>query len=213
MITTPKQYKITYRNKDIPDNKELWEEYKKTNSVFLRNKLIELNLGLARKVAHRIHSSHPNLIYEDVEQEAFKALIYCVENFDIDKGYRFATFAYPVLGGRLLNYVRDKVSLIRIPRRFLKTITSFNKNETSVEDYKKAQNDIYICRYVKELIGNENIIYEENKNNYVSKTIVKIETNNLDVLNDLISKKSPNPMEILRMRKLCSKVEINFKIL
>ncbi len=98
-------------------SQDAFEEYYRQPTQALRNRLVEENLGLARKVAHAIslQSFEP---YEDLRQIADMVLIDCVEKFDPSKGYRFSTFALSRLRGRLLNYLRDKGHTIRIPRKY-----------------------------------------------------------------------------------------------
>lgn len=84
-----------------------------------RDKLVTENFGLARSVAHRI-SNHPHcpFSYEDMEQQAFLALVVAAEHYEPDRGNKFSTFAIPKIRGKLLNYIRDKGTGIKIPRGY-----------------------------------------------------------------------------------------------
>lgn len=214
MVNTYVEKKI---NPNISSNSDLWELYSKNRSLKIRNRLVEINLDLARKLAHSIHRRNQSLIYEDIEQQAFIALIYCVENYQLDKGFRFSTYAVPVINGRLLNYIRDKTALIRIPRRILKDISEFNRNGQSLNrECKDAQNEVKSCRYLKELIGNEAIVYEGEEQNKIVEYTPKLEViftdeDKLTVLNILLNKKRLQPMEALTYRSLCKKNLIQFK--
>lgn len=211
---TDKKLKKCALNINISNNTELWESYLKTRDVKLRNKLVEMNLSLARKLAHSNHSRNQSVPYEDIEQQAFIALIYCVENFNPDKGYRFSTYAVPVIKGRLLNFIRDKTSLIKVPRRILKSVSNSNKDLISVDEYKEAQNDIKTCRFVKELVGNESIIYEEknNKNDFIVKTsVIFDEPNNTDYLKNILTKNKVLPLDVVGYRNICKKIKIQLK--
>lgn len=88
--------------------------YRKPNTT-LRNKLVELNLGLARTVAHSIAKTTTES-YEDLEQVAFLGLIASVERFNPTQGLKFSTFAVPTIRGKVLQYLRDKGAVIRIPQ-------------------------------------------------------------------------------------------------
>ncbi|AUB36138.1 SIG3.3.2, RNA polymerase sigma-B factor [Nostoc flagelliforme CCNUN1] len=107
-----------------------FKEYRNAPTLALRNHLVKLNLGLARKVAYEI-SSHSFESYEDLRQLADMVLVDCVEKFDPSKGFRFSTFAIPKLRGRLLNYLRDKGHTIRVPRKYYDTIQKAKRAERS----------------------------------------------------------------------------------
>ncbi len=89
--------------------------YRKQPSVHLRNRLVRMNLGLVRQVAHRFtrQCAEP---YEDLEQCGAIGLISAIERFDPTKGYAFSTFAVPYVRGEILHYLRDRANTIRIPR-------------------------------------------------------------------------------------------------
>lgn len=96
---------------------ELLMEYKQTPSVALRNKLVRLNAGLVRKIAHRIshQCSEP---YEDLEQIGFIGLIRAIERFDPSQGCAFSSFAVPYIRGEMLHFLRDRGTTVKIPRRW-----------------------------------------------------------------------------------------------
>ncbi|MBE9118846.1 sigma-70 family RNA polymerase sigma factor [Lusitaniella coriacea LEGE 07157] len=96
---------------------ELLATYARTPSIEIRNQLVQLNMGLVRKVAYRIsqQSCEP---YEDLEQIGFIGLIRAIERFNLRKGYAFSSFAIPYIRGEMLNFLRDKGSTIKIPRRW-----------------------------------------------------------------------------------------------
>lgn len=85
----------------------------------IRNRIVTENLNLARKVAHRI-ANHPHcpFTYEDLEQQAFLALTLASDRFEPERGNKFSTFATPIIRGRLLHYIRDKGTGIKVPRAF-----------------------------------------------------------------------------------------------
>ncbi|MEA5509811.1 RNA polymerase sigma factor SigF [Crocosphaera sp. UHCC 0190] len=98
-------------------NLELLSAYARNPSLELRNRLVEHNLGLVRQVAHRIsrQCSEP---YEDLEQIGYLGLIRAIERFNPQQGCAFSSFAIPYIRGEMLHYLRDKGSVMRIPRRW-----------------------------------------------------------------------------------------------
>lgn len=96
---------------------ELLISYHQNPSVSLRNQLVKLHSGLVRKVAHRIRyqCAEP---YEDLEQIGYIGLIRAIERFDPSQGCAFSSFAVPYIRGEMLHFLRDKSSMVKIPRRW-----------------------------------------------------------------------------------------------
>jgi RNA polymerase sigma-B factor len=98
-------------------NIELLSAYSRNPSLKLRNRLVELNAGLARQVAHRL-SRQCTESYEDLVQIGFIGLIRAIERFNPQQGCAFSSFAIPYIRGEILHYLRDKGHVMRIPRRW-----------------------------------------------------------------------------------------------
>lgn len=96
---------------------ELLMAYRQKPSVHLRNRLVKINMGLVRKVAHRLahQCAEP---YEDLEQCGYIGLITAIERFDPSQGYAFSSFAVPYIRGEILHFLRDRANTVRIPRRW-----------------------------------------------------------------------------------------------
>lgn len=94
---------------------ELFLAYAATgkSDVKLRNTLVKLNLGLARKAAHQARQKCGEP-YEDLQQVAALKLIQTVEGFDPTKGNAFSSYAMPFLQGSLKQYLRDLGHTIRL---------------------------------------------------------------------------------------------------
>lgn len=83
----------------------------------VRNRLVELNMGLVRKEAH--HWRHQcNESYDDLLQIGCLGLIQAIERFDVTRGLAFSSFAMPYIRGEIQHYLRDKSPTMRIPRRW-----------------------------------------------------------------------------------------------
>ncbi len=96
---------------------ELLIAYYRNPSIKLRNQLVQLNTGLVRKIAHRV-SRQCREPYEDLEQVGFIGLIRAIERFNPHQGCAFSSFAMPFIRGEMLHYLRDKGSLVKIPRHW-----------------------------------------------------------------------------------------------
>lgn len=90
-------------------------------AICLRNRIVEANMGLARKTAHREMSKYPDLEhYDDLEQIAVIGLIKAIEKFDPNRGAAFSSFAVPWIVGEIQHYFRDQWGINpKIPRRLV----------------------------------------------------------------------------------------------
>ena len=96
---------------------ELLIAYNQHPSLKLRNQLVMLNAGLVRQMAHRLsyQCAEP---YEDLEQIGYFGLIRAIERFNPQAGCAFSSFAVPYIRGEMLHFLRDKGSMVKIPRRW-----------------------------------------------------------------------------------------------
>ena len=108
----------TSTNKLKHENSQLLREYQQSRSERVRNQLVKLNFGLARKEAH-YWINQCNESYEDLLQVACMGLIRAIEKFELSKGNAFSSYAMPYIRGEIQHYLRDKGVTVRIPRRWL----------------------------------------------------------------------------------------------
>jgi RNA polymerase sigma-B factor len=99
------------------ESMELLRLYHQNPSIKLRNQLVQLHTGLVRKMAHKF-SHQCNEPYEDLEQIGYFGLIRAIERFDPTQGYAFSSFAVPYIRGEMLHFLRDRSTLLKIPRRW-----------------------------------------------------------------------------------------------
>jgi len=96
---------------------ELLSLYQTDRSLQLRNRLVQLNIGLVRQEAHR-RLRQSGETFDDLMQVGSLGLINAIERFDIEKGYAFSSFAIPYIRGEIQHYLRDKSTVVRIPRKW-----------------------------------------------------------------------------------------------
>lgn len=87
------------------------QEYKLFSNLTKQNKdtIILHNLKLVMKIAKQFKFDHEELFSEGVV-----GLIKAVDNFNVELGYKFSTFAYEYIRGSMLTYInkqRDDISL------------------------------------------------------------------------------------------------------
>ncbi len=71
----------------------------------LRDEMIEENIGLVHSIAKRFTGR--GVEYEDLFQSGCIGLIKAVDHFDESKGFKFSTYAVPVIMGEIRRLFRD----------------------------------------------------------------------------------------------------------
>lgn len=79
-----------------------------------RNKLVEENLGLAVFFAKKFRATRMDL--EDLVQEAYLGLIEAAERFDPNYGTKFSTYARWRIVKTIMDAIRTRNEMIRVPR-------------------------------------------------------------------------------------------------
>jgi RNA polymerase sigma-B factor len=93
----------------------LLRSYRETRDPATRERLIELHLPLVRVLARRYANRGER--FEDLVQVGAIGLIEAIDRFDPEKGSDFASFAVPTITGEIRNHLRDRTTVVRIPRR------------------------------------------------------------------------------------------------
>lgn len=97
------------------EDRELFEKYRETGDIALRNRIVEKYLYIASVIAKKFVGR--GVEYDDLFQVASLALIKGVDRFDVTKGLQFSTFITPTITGEIKNYFRDRSRLVHLPRR------------------------------------------------------------------------------------------------
>lgn len=128
--------------------KEIFALYAETRSIALRNILVELNIGLARTTAHRMGSSCKES-YQDLFELATLGLIKAVERFNPAEKY-FTSFALPYCKGEILHFLRDKGTLVRIPRGLHDLSGKVKKARNTLSlRLNRRPSDVEVAEYLK----------------------------------------------------------------
>jgi RNA polymerase sigma-B factor len=90
--------------------------YQRTRDPALRERLVELYLPLVRTIARQF--AHRGERLEDLVQVGSIGLIEAIDRFDCERGDDLAAFAIPTIRGAIRNHLRDRSTLVRVPRRF-----------------------------------------------------------------------------------------------
>jgi len=105
---------------------ELLMKHKNSQDNKIRDKIVDLNITLVRKIAHGLarRSSDP---VDDLIQIGSIGLIKAIDYFNPDAGARFTTYATHLITGEIRHYLRDKTSMIRAPRELQELSFRINK--------------------------------------------------------------------------------------
>jgi RNA polymerase sigma-B factor len=85
-----------------------------TTAQEARRLLIEQHLPLVRAIARRFTQRGES--FEDLVQVGAVGLIKAVDRFDPKRGVTLGAYAAPTIAGEIQRHLRDRVTLIRIPR-------------------------------------------------------------------------------------------------
>jgi RNA polymerase sigma-B factor len=120
---------------------ELLNAYQASGLPYLKDRIVRLNLGLARREAH-YWANQCQENYEDLLQVGSIGLVSAIDRFDLAKGYAFSTFAMPYIRGEIQHYLRDKSSVVRVPRRWLEMLhKSASVNQQFQAEYQRLPSD------------------------------------------------------------------------
>jgi RNA polymerase sigma factor FliA len=91
-----------------PDLRALWERYRATGDLGIREQLILHYAPLVKYVAGRVGVGMPaNVEHADLVSYGIFGLMDAIEKFDIDKGFKFETYAITRIRGAILDELRS----------------------------------------------------------------------------------------------------------
>jgi RNA polymerase sigma factor FliA len=116
---------------DEAETDRLWEEYKATGSREARDRLIVRYSPLVKYVAGRVAVGLPqNVEQSDLVSYGIFGLIDAIEKFDLDRGYKFETYAIARIKGAILDELR---SIDWVPRSVRAKARSLEKAYAKLE--------------------------------------------------------------------------------
>jgi RNA polymerase sigma-B factor len=115
---------------DPEERAALFMEYHRTGDRRQRDRLIEMNIGLAEAVSRRFGGRGER--HDDLLQVALVGLLKAVERFDPERGLAFSSFATPTIEGELKRHFRDRRWAVRVPRRLQELMLEVNQSVASL---------------------------------------------------------------------------------
>lgn len=108
-----------YQRKEVSIDKLILDYLKctdKKKKSALHIRLIEMGMELVKKIANPT-AFQTGASYEDLIQVGALGLMKAIDSFEPDKNAKFSTFASYYIKGELKHYIRDKIALIKTPRK------------------------------------------------------------------------------------------------
>lgn len=93
----------------------LFQEYLNNPSEETVNRILKQYENLVYHIVHKFASGREN--FDDLVQVGMIGLVHAIRRFDVDRGWRFSTFAYQTIRGEIQRYFRDKSWSVSVPRQ------------------------------------------------------------------------------------------------
>ncbi|MCX7615023.1 MAG: FliA/WhiG family RNA polymerase sigma factor [Clostridiales bacterium] len=111
---------------------ELWEEYKETHDINLRNEILLAYIHVVTFNAKRMSAVYKNYAQTgDIINQGVLALIDCIEKYDCTRGIQFDSFASIRVRGSIIDYIRKQDW---IPRRVRKKSADIGNAYMELQD-------------------------------------------------------------------------------
>ena len=119
------------RWRKAPEMQEVWEAYRATGDLALRNKLIETYLYLVRLIGNRIAARLPRSIdVEDLRSAGVFGLMRAVEKYDLTIGTPFESYCALRVRGAILDELRSQDW---VPRLVRNRSSAYKKTHTKLK--------------------------------------------------------------------------------
>jgi RNA polymerase primary sigma factor len=173
-----------------------------TRRLIALEEIININKSIVHNIAKNYRWS--NLPYEDIFQYGIEGLISAVDNFDLEKGNKFSTYAYHYVLGRIRRAIEQYNNLIRKPAYInIAGLKLLNVDEdiTDVE-LEKYRNDRYSISQLRNAINAKKlkIVGEEELEFEVVQVQSYNEICNKDLVSEVLKDLKDREVLIIKMR-------------
>ena len=101
--------------------------YDRSNLTPELRKLVEDNVGLARKVAWQFAQAGKQDMYEDLFQEGCLALCKAVMTFKPELGWKLSTYAFPFIQHKVIRFLQKNECSVKFSRNVVENAARYNK--------------------------------------------------------------------------------------
>lgn len=184
----------------------VWKEYKKTGSKVTKDKILVEYAPLVKYISNRIAMNLPSSVdREDLVSAGILGLIKAVETFDLDRGFKFETYAGHKIRGAVLDELR---ALDWVPRSVRQ------KSRDIQRVYAKLENALGRMPYDDEVcdeLGCDMKEFEKMLSDVAPTTIVSLEetmpdrgsdSKSLRLIDTIEDPGSDNPLKLLGFQEV-----------
>lgn len=134
---------------------KLLGEYKRTQDKKIRDRIVQQNFNLVKKIAHGLARRSTDPV-DDLIQIGSIGLIKAIEYFNPEAGAKFTTYATHLITGEIRHYLRDKTSMIRAPRELQELSFRINKIVEKLRgEFGRDPTDLEIAEVLQEVKQNK----------------------------------------------------------
>ncbi len=139
---------------------KLWQRYKRTKSLAMREEIIKKYLYLVKYVAGRVAISlPPNIEFGDLVSYGILGLFDAIEKYDVTQGNKFETYAVSRIRGSIMDELRK---LDWAPRLLRKKAREIDKKCKELEDkFGRIATDDELAKSLNISLGELNEIYSD----------------------------------------------------
>lgn len=174
--------------KNIEEEIEMFNNLRKTNYKFFRNKIILNNIRIAKFIANQ-YSFMYNVDSDELESYAYEALCKSVDNFDYTKGVPFSSYAYLMIKRSVLKGVASVKNKYR-DEHYNDYYFKVNKyiDRVEKEKDKKLTDDYNLINNVLDLMIKDGVITFRQRNTFkkyiFSNLDLSLDSDNFNILID-----------------------------
>lgn len=117
---------------DEKEIRSLILNYRNNIDIKAKNKIVKSYLSLVEKLA-RNHLNNHKEQYDDLVQVGCIGLISAIDKFDLKQKVNFKTYAYHFISGEMKHYIRDHVSVVKLPRELQELYPKVNRVRTYLQ--------------------------------------------------------------------------------